>query len=74
MTLPSDRYEDALARTRFGAPRHIFCPGRADMVQDADGVLANFLSMSFCAPHLFEDRREQFGADFRAELEPIRVG
>src|SRR5688500_5113855 len=38
----ADRYEDALARTRFGWPRSIFCAGRADIVQDIDGVLANY--------------------------------
>ena len=65
---PTDRYEDALARTRFGAPRRIFCPGQPDIVQDIDGVLANYFSTSFAAPHLFGDRREQFEADVRAEL------
>jgi ubiquinone/menaquinone biosynthesis C-methylase UbiE len=65
---PADRYEDALARTRFGAPRRIFCAGRADIVQDIDLVLANYLSTSFAAPHLFGDQRERFEADFRAEL------
>jgi SAM-dependent methyltransferase len=64
----ADRFEDALARTRFGRPRSIFCPGRADIVQDIDGVLANYLSMSFAAPHLFGERRAQFEADMRAEL------
>jgi ubiquinone/menaquinone biosynthesis C-methylase UbiE len=66
--LPADRYEDALARTRFGAPRQIFCPGRPDIIQDIDGVLANYFSTSFAAPHLFGDQRAQFEADVRAEL------
>jgi len=65
---PADRYEDALARTRFRVPRQIFCPGRPDIVQDIDGVLANYFSTSFAAPHLFGDRRAQFEADVRAEL------
>jgi SAM-dependent methyltransferase len=65
---PTDRYEDALARTRFGTPREIFCPGRPDIVQDIDGVLANYFSTSFAAPHLFGERRAQFEADVRAEL------
>jgi SAM-dependent methyltransferase len=64
----ADRHEDALARTRFGRPRNIFCPGRADIVQDIDGVLANYWSMSFAAPHLFGDRRAQFEAEVRSEL------
>lgn len=65
---PADRYEDALARTRFGWPRSIFCPGRADIIQDIDGVLANYWSMSFAAPHLFGERRAQFEAAIRSEL------
>ena len=63
-----DRSEDALARTRFGQPRSIFCAGRADIVRDVDGVLAGYWSMSFAAPHLFGDRRAQFEADVRNEL------
>ena len=63
-----DRYEDALARTRFGRPRTLFCAGRPDIVQDVEGVLANCLSNSFAAPHLFGDRLEQFKADVRARL------
>jgi SAM-dependent methyltransferase len=66
--LPTDRFEDALARTRFGVPRQIFCAGRPDIVQDIDGVLANYFSTSFAAPHLFAERRAQFEADLRAEL------
>ncbi|MFL5735247.1 MAG: class I SAM-dependent methyltransferase [Chloroflexia bacterium] len=64
----ADSDEDALARTRFGWPRSIFCAGRADIVQDIDSVLANYWSMSFAAPHLFGDRRAQFEADVRSEL------
>ncbi len=65
---PLDKWEDALGRTRFGRPRHVFAPGRPDIVQDVDGVLANYLSMSFAAPHLFADRLEEFEADVRHEL------
>jgi len=42
--------------------------GRADIVQDIDGVLANYLSTSFAAPHLFGERLQAFEVDFRAEL------
>jgi SAM-dependent methyltransferase len=66
---PVHRYEDALAHTRFGRPLSIFAPARADIVQDIDGVLANYLSTSFAAPHLFGDRLDAFRADVRAELE-----
>lgn len=64
----ADRYEDALARTRFGPPRIIFLPGRPDIVQDVDGVLANYLSMSYAAPHLFGDSLPVFEADVRVVL------
>ena len=65
---PADRYEDALARTRFGKPRVVFAPGRPDVVRDVDSVLAGFLSMSYAAPHLFGDRLDAFSADVRALL------
>jgi SAM-dependent methyltransferase len=63
-----ERHEDLLARTRFGAPRRIFLPGRPDIVRDVDAVLANFFSMSFAAPHLFGERLAAFEADMRALL------
>jgi SAM-dependent methyltransferase len=63
-----ERYADALARTRFGAPRSVFAPGRPDIVRDADGVLAGYFSMSYAAPHLFGDRLEAFESDVRALL------
>lgn len=63
-----ERFEDTLARTRFGASRQIICPGQPDLVQTVDGVLANYFSMSYAAPHLFGERRAQFEADMRAEL------
>jgi SAM-dependent methyltransferase len=66
--LPADRYEDALARTRFGTARSVFAPGRSDIVRDIDGVLAGYFSTSFAAPHLFGDRRAAFEADVHAEL------
>ncbi len=65
---PPDRYEDALARTRFGEPERFYAPGRPDLVQDIDGVIANYLSTSFCAPHLFGDRLAEFEAAMRREL------
>jgi ubiquinone/menaquinone biosynthesis C-methylase UbiE len=63
-----ERYADALARTRFGRPRSVFAPGRADIVRDVDGVLAGYLSTSYAAPHLFGDRLDAFEADVRALL------
>jgi SAM-dependent methyltransferase len=64
----TDRYEDALARTRFGRPRSIFCEGRTDIVQDIEGVLAYYWSTSFAAPHLFGERLQAFEAEVRVEL------
>jgi len=62
---PGEPYEQTLARGGFDRFRVVYAPGRADIVQDVDGVLANFLSMSFAAPHLFADQREDFEADVR---------
>jgi len=66
-----ERDEHALARTRFGEPHRIYAPGRPDLVQDIDGVLDNYLSMSFAAPHLFGDRLEAFRRDVRTVLEQL---
>jgi SAM-dependent methyltransferase len=67
--VPSEeRDEDTLARTRFGAPRALYAPGRPDIVRNIDEVLANYFSMSYAAPHLFGERRAEFEADVRAEL------
>jgi SAM-dependent methyltransferase len=64
----TDRWEDALGRTRFGRGRQLFAPGRPDIVQDIDGVVDNYLSMSFAAPHLFGPRLPAFERDFRQLL------
>jgi SAM-dependent methyltransferase len=65
---PPDRHEDALARTRFGAPQIVFAPGRPDVVRDADSVVAGFFSLSLATPYLFGDRRDAFEAELRALL------
>lgn len=65
---PADRHEDVLARTRFGVPRRLYCVGRDEIVQDMDGVLANYFSTSFAAPPLFGSQLARFEADVRAEL------
>ena len=59
----TERHEDVLARTRFGRPRIVYAAGRPDIIQDADGVLANYHSTSFAAPHLFGERLEAFRND-----------
>ena len=64
-----DRYEDALARTRFGRPRFLFAPGRPDIVRDVDEVIAGVFSMSWAAPHQFGERLDQFVDAARSLLE-----
>jgi SAM-dependent methyltransferase len=65
---PGEPYAQTLTRAGFADPRVIFAPGRPDIVQDVDGVLANFFSMSFAAPHLFGDNQADFEADVRELL------
>jgi SAM-dependent methyltransferase len=65
---PTDRWEAALSRTRFGQSRQHFAAGQPDIVQDAEGVIANYLSMSFAAPHLFDDRLDRFQDEVRQML------
>ena len=60
--------QDALASSRFGPSRVIFAPGIPDHVQDIEGVLSNYFSMSYAAPHLFGDRVEEFASDVRELL------
>ncbi len=62
------RFEDVLARTRFGVPRQFFVPGLPDLQRDSESVLSGYLSLSSCAPHLFGDRLEDFTAEVRALL------
>lgn len=64
-----ERFEETLARTRFGRPRVAYAPGRPNIVRDIDGVIAGYLSMSFAAPHLFGSRLEDFIAELRSLLE-----
>jgi SAM-dependent methyltransferase len=62
------RFEDVLARTRFGVPRQFFVPGIRDLLRDRESVLSGYLSMSWAAPHLFGDRLDDFAAEVRALL------
>jgi SAM-dependent methyltransferase len=63
-----DRFEDALARTRFGLPRVIFAPGRPDIVRDTDSVVAGYFSLSWATSHRFGERRREYEAELRALL------
>jgi SAM-dependent methyltransferase len=62
------RFEDVLERTRFGAPRSIFVPGMPDLVRDTESVLSGYFSMSLSAPHMFDDRVDDFARDVRELL------
>jgi SAM-dependent methyltransferase len=64
----SHRFEDVLARTRFGVPRQIFVPGRPDLLRDTESVLSGYFSLSSAAPHLFGDRADDFAAEVRSLL------
>lgn len=59
------RFEDVLVHPRLGAPRSIFVPGIPDLVRDSESVLSGCFSTSYCAPHLFGDRVDEFAADVR---------
>jgi SAM-dependent methyltransferase len=62
------RFEDVLARTRFGVPEQFFVPGIPDLLRDSDSVLSGYFSLSSSAPHLFGDRLENFAGEVRALL------
>jgi SAM-dependent methyltransferase len=64
----SHRFEDVLARTRFGVPEQFFAPGIPGLLRDTESVLSGYLSMSFSAPHLFGDRLDDFAGEVRALL------
>jgi SAM-dependent methyltransferase len=59
---------DALASTRFGAPRVIFAPGIPDLTRDIESVVSGYFSMSYAAPHLFGDHVDEFADELRVLL------
>ena len=62
------RFEDVLARTRFGVPRQFFAPGTPRLLRDSESVLSGYFSLSSAAPHLFGDRLDDFAREVRALL------
>jgi SAM-dependent methyltransferase len=62
------RFEDVLARTRFGIPQQFFVPGIPDLLRDSGSALAGYFSLSSAAPHLFGDRLDDFAREVRALL------
>lgn len=63
--------EDAVFQAAGFPPmeEHVVPDGR-EVVRGVDDVVANVLSMSGTAPHLFGDRLDDFVRDLRAALEP----
>ena len=59
------RFEDTLAQTRFGGSRTIYAPGRPDLIDDIDTVVAACFSLSWATPRWFGDRRAGFESDLR---------
>jgi SAM-dependent methyltransferase len=64
-----ERFEDTLAQSRFGASRTVYAPGRPDLVRNIDTVVANYFSLSYAAPRLFGDLREEYESDLRRLLQ-----
>ena len=64
----TERFEDVLVKTRFGAPRVLFLPGIANLVRDTESVLSGYFSFSWCLPRLFGDRVEEFAGEVRELL------
>jgi SAM-dependent methyltransferase len=62
------RFEDVLARTRFGVPQQFFVPGIPGLLRDSKSVLSGYFSLSSSAPHLFGDRLDDFAGEVRALL------
>jgi SAM-dependent methyltransferase len=62
------RFDDVLARTRFGVPQQFFVPGIPDLLRDSESVLSGYFSLSSSAPHLFGDRLDDFAREVRALL------
>jgi len=62
------RFEDVLARTRFGVPQQFFAPGIPNLLRDSESVLSGYFSLSSSAPHLFGNRLDDFASEVRALL------
>ena len=60
--------EIVLGGAGFEPPQRVTVPGRQVIVRTVDDILANHLSGSGAAPHLFGDRLPQFEADVRRVL------
>ncbi|MFJ5997274.1 class I SAM-dependent methyltransferase [Streptomyces sp. NPDC092370] len=59
---------EVFARAGFSGPRRLVVPGGQVLERTCDDVVDQVFSMSFSAPHLFEERRDAFEADVRRSL------
>jgi SAM-dependent methyltransferase len=59
------RFENTLAPTRFRGSRTVYAAGRSDLIRDIDTVVAHQFSLSYAAPRLFGELREEFETDLR---------
>jgi ubiquinone/menaquinone biosynthesis C-methylase UbiE len=59
------RFEDTLSQTRFSGSRTIYAPGRPDLIEDINAVVAGVFSLSYAAPRWFGNRRADFESDLR---------
>ncbi|RKE17520.1 class I SAM-dependent methyltransferase [Streptomyces sp. TLI_171] len=59
---------EIFARAGFHGPQRLIVPGGAVLERDEDDLVAGVFSMSYSAPHLFGDRREQFETELRELL------
>ncbi len=67
LTSPSDE-DDILRAAGFAGPRRVEVPDGRLLERTADEVVANVLSNSGSAPHLFGERLADFEADLRRLL------
>jgi SAM-dependent methyltransferase len=58
-------FEDTLSQTRFGGSHTVYAPGRPDLIEDIDTVVAGYFSLSYAAPRWFGNRRAGFESDLR---------
>ena len=65
---PDDEWS-AIAPAGFRPPERVRVQGRKQLVRTVDDVVAEVLSKSSAAPHLFGDRLGDFERDLRALLE-----
>jgi SAM-dependent methyltransferase len=71
---PPDGQDAVLARAGFTGPVRLEVSAGPPAERDADEIVASVFSLSFAAPHLFGDRKEQFEQDLRSLLHGTSPG